>query len=90
MARRQPVTPAWARRAYACWAYVDRSSGGVADEEPAALACAFLPAGGAALTRRAKRASRLSAVVVRFSRRAAASGGSLSIEPSCRQASRSR
>jgi hypothetical protein len=44
------------------------------DAGPLCLACAdmdhlvFLPAGDAALTRRAKRASRLSAVVVRFSR----------------------
>jgi hypothetical protein len=44
------------------------------DAGPACLTCAdldhlvFLPAGDAALTRRAKRASRLSAVVVRFSR----------------------
>jgi hypothetical protein len=41
---------------------------------PLCMACAdmdhliFLPSGDAALTRRAKRASRLSAVVVRFSR----------------------
>jgi len=46
----------------------------MADAGPLCLACAemdhlvFLPAGDAALTRRAKRASRLSAVVVRFSR----------------------
>ncbi|MCO8274713.1 DUF2293 domain-containing protein [Actinoplanes sp. TRM 88003] len=44
------------------------------DAGPVCLACAdldhlvFLPAGDAALTRRAKKASRLSAVVVRFSR----------------------
>lgn len=44
------------------------------DEGPLCMACAdmdervFLPSGDAALTRRAKRASRLSAVVVRFSR----------------------
>lgn len=44
------------------------------DAGPLCMACAeldhlvFLPAGDAALTRRAKRASRLSAVVVRFSR----------------------
>src|ERR671910_524713 len=44
------------------------------DKRALCLACAdldhlvFLPAGDAALTRRAKRASRLSAVVVRFSR----------------------
>jgi hypothetical protein len=44
------------------------------DERPLCMACAdmdelvFLPSGAAALTRRAKRASRLSAVVVRFSR----------------------
>lgn len=44
------------------------------DAGPLCLACAdldhlvFLPAGDAALTRRAKQASRLSAVVVRFSR----------------------
>jgi hypothetical protein len=44
------------------------------DAGPLCLACAdlehlvFLPAGDAALTRRAKQASRLSAVVVRLSR----------------------
>ena len=44
------------------------------DAGPLCLACAdmdhliFLPSGGAALTRRAKQASRLSAVVVRWSR----------------------
>jgi hypothetical protein len=44
------------------------------DTGPVCLTCAdldrlvFLPAGDAALTRRAKQASRLSAVVVRFSR----------------------
>lgn len=44
------------------------------NDEPACMECAdmdhlvFLPSGDAALTRRAKRASRLSAVVVRFSR----------------------
>jgi hypothetical protein len=44
------------------------------DAGPLCMACAemdhlvFLPAGDAALTRRAKRASELSAVVVRFSR----------------------
>jgi hypothetical protein len=60
------------------WACAECSGSGdllmMDDAGPLCLACAdmnhlvFLPSGDAALTRRAKRASRLSAVVVRFSR----------------------
>ena len=60
------------------WACASCGAGGafltMDDAGPLCMTCAeldhlvFLPAGDAALTRRAKRASRLSAVVVRFSR----------------------
>jgi hypothetical protein len=65
----------WARKGFTC---VDCGEPGegllfMEDPGPLCLACAdldhlvFLPSGDAALTRRAKKASRLSAVVVRFS-----------------------
>jgi hypothetical protein len=65
-------------RARKDWTCTECSGGGelllMEDPGPLCMACAdldhlvYLPAGNAALTRRAKRASRLGAVVVRFSR----------------------